>query len=183
MINRPAPEAKPSPPAGECQKKSVWTSRPPTGSILACRATPGGKGKGPASLHTVPNLRPAPAWQPPLPPGAPAQKERAKAGWRPKNGGLWGGEDGRIAARPWANPNERSESVKIVFENETERRTWTLFLLAHRRWYKNHGNELVGMVEFTAEVMGEDPEVCEIAKRLVISPEEVKTKGVRKCGR
>ncbi|MGQ9825254.1 MAG: hypothetical protein ACUVSK_09690 [Desulfotomaculales bacterium] len=65
--------------------------------------------------------------------------------------------------------------MKIVFENGIEKRAWELFLRAHRKWYKNHGGELVKMVEFMAEVLGEEPEVCELVRELVISPEEVKT--------
>ncbi|OAT83722.1 hypothetical protein [Desulfotomaculum copahuensis] len=63
--------------------------------------------------------------------------------------------------------------MKIVFHSDAERRAWELFLEAHRKWYKNHGDELTDMVDFMGEV--EDKAVVDLARNMVINPEKIQT--------
>jgi len=63
--------------------------------------------------------------------------------------------------------------VKIVFHSAVESRAWELFLESHRKWYKNHGDELTDMVDFMGEVFREDKAVIDLARNLVICPEKL----------
>ncbi|MDK2888543.1 MAG: hypothetical protein PWP72_1421 [Thermoanaerobacter sp.] len=65
--------------------------------------------------------------------------------------------------------------MRIVFENSLERQAWELFLEAHRKWCKNHGDELADMVHFMAEIFGEGEEVRQMAVKIAVSPEDIRT--------
>ena len=69
--------------------------------------------------------------------------------------------------------------MKMVFANSLEREAWELFLEAHRKWYRNHGHELVDMVHHMAEIYEKDEMVDMIAVRLVLSPELIETENDR----
>ncbi|MQL54033.1 hypothetical protein GFC01_17595 [Desulfofundulus thermobenzoicus] len=71
--------------------------------------------------------------------------------------------------------------MKIVFESNLEREAWELFLEAHRKWYKNHGDELVEMVMFTGEIYKYDEAVVETACNMVTYPEKIKTEDSPSC--